>query len=644
MAAAAVNDLPAIATAAFDHLASERVDDERGLLWGEPGGKRYELSPWVALALTEVGTPNRRLDEFYAPVAPDPPAFAIEEIQTAERGLRISLRDAHGSATREIPVEDLNDMLLRAVEEIERDRGRPRPPRQDAHIAIALHSLRTATDDDATRRRCDDLARKLLDRVVAAQQDNGGWDYSAPQVSSVVYTAAGASATTFPDLQYTIDAAVPGIALCAGYEWLSDSRYLDSALAALRFFEETIGRLRWEGSRIWRLYPDDEKSARMGTAVNYELWNGAFFAQLAQMVGDASVGRRLSGYIDEILAYCEGHLSGDGAIAYGDYVREERLPYSAWDAYLLGSIGRATGREQATSMGRRILLRMEHQLLDSGALPNAWPYVAHGPAGDRWIVHRHGVGPYPIRAYYQLYPVVAAGTCGAGDRLALACFAFDWLQLREEVTGRMTRGYSGVGELDLKPGASVAASWTIDAIATLPRLGLPYAPRLEKRRGTATRWRELLAATDTAGGPAGANTVPWRPPPWLTQLDERLEAAEATGDEAARETALVTARREWLRHGDRKPDNDGSVADELGLEERLALAVALRRAATLGDDEVFDRYARTLLLGALTGNRDALGRWTESPGGPPVHQDVARTLATLLHRLGEPDDGWLTAP
>lgn len=636
-AAAAVNDLPEVGTAVVEHLAAKRIDPERGLLWAEPGGERYELSPWVVLGLAELHASPPGLDDFYDPPAPAPPSFAIETIVATERGLRLDLRDGGDSATREILAVDLNDMLLATIEEVERDEGRPRPPRQDAHIVVALHSLSEATADDAARDRCAALARTLLDRVVAAQDPNGGWSYSAPDARSVVYTAAGATDTAFPDLQYTIDAAVPGIALSIAHRWLSEPRYLDAALGALRFFEDAIGRLRWEGLRVWRLYPDDDKTERMGTAVNYELWNGTFFAELSRTVGDRRVERRLSGYLDEILRYAERHLGDDGAIGYGDYVREERLPYSAWDAYLLGSIGNAAGRTAATEMGSRILARMDRQLLDSGALPNAWPYAEGGPAGDRWIVHRHGVGPYPVKAYYQLYPVVAAATCGAAEQLALRCFAFAWLDLREEVTGRMSRGYSGAGVLDLNPGPGVAA-WKIDAIAALPRLGVPYAPSLGERRDGLARWSELVEVAEAAAREPELEPGEWTPPRWLGELVEDLATAET--NPAHTELALAKARRAWLdrfhpRHGD--PDaKPGTVAS-------LAYAAALRRAARLSGDEAFDRYARVIVARVLTGSRDALGRWTEGPGGAPLRPAAAGRAAELLRELGAAGVDWLVA-
>jgi hypothetical protein len=638
-AAAAVNGQPDVARSLLAHLSKERLDGDRGLLWREPGGTSYELSPWVAIALAELAGSEPQIEGFYAPVAPDPPDFSIDRVEMTDDGLRLALRDPHGTATRDIRFDDLDDMLRTTVEQIEDGAGKDQPPRQHAHMAIALHSLWQVAGDDATRTRCEALAREMLGRVLDAQQDNGGWSYAAADVPSFVFTAAGATATTFPDLQYSIDAAVPGIALSVGSRWLSEPRYLDAAVRGLGFLEGSIGRLRWEGRRVWRLYPGDEKSARMGTAVNYELWNGAFFAELGRATTDRSLSRRLAGYIDDVLGYCEGHLRSDGGIGYGDYIREERMPYSAWDAYLLGRIGHAAERPAATEMGQRILARMEGQLLDCGALPNAWPYREAGPSGDRWVVHRHGIGPYPIRIYYQLYPTVAAASCGSAEQLAIGSFAFAWLQLREEVTGRMIRGYSGSGEFGLSAHFATAACWKIDAVAALSRLGAPYSPSLDGRRDAEARWRELVSETAALADddvPATGRSAP----DWLARVLDLLDRCES--DDSATAAALAETRRAWLCRFWPQRDGEGVVSAEAGLEDALAFTAALRRAGRHSGDEAFDRYARTLLSRLLVGYRDALGRWRDSPDGTPLDPPAARRVAELLRELGDTGIDWLT--
>jgi hypothetical protein len=315
-------------------------------------------------------------------------------------------------------------------------------------------------------------------------------------VPSVVFTPGRQRSSTFRNLQYTIDAAVPGAALARAYARTGVTQYRDAALRALGFFEDEIGRVAHGGREVWRLFPQDDKTARMGTAVNYELWNAFFFAELASIVDDPVLEQRLIGYVENAVAYAGSHLGASGDIAYGDYVGENRTAYASWDAYLLAEIAAATEDGRARELAERIVTRLADVMLPSGLLPNVVEYEERIGPFRRWLVHRHGIGPYPVRTYYQLYYVVAAALAGTCEDAALRALGFVLLHLHDWTFMASAAGYAGDGTLDVRGGHGVtSADWFALAIAFLPQISrFDYAPSRAPVRRSSERMLDAMGA------------------------------------------------------------------------------------------------------------------------------------------------------
>jgi hypothetical protein len=363
---------------------------------------------------------------------------------------------------------------------------------------IALLELLERTEDAATSARIERIIEASLEEIVARQDDSGGWQYARANVPSMIYASGGVEQTEFPDRQYTIDTAVPGLALLLAHRRRPDPRYVLAARRALDFFEGHVGRLAWDGLTIWHLYPGDDKTRLQGSAVNYELWIGAFMAALLASAPNADVAARVSGYIDDAIAYTATHLLEDGDLRYGDYVRELRTPYASWGGYLLAVIDNLADRPQARAMARRIVGRLAELQLPSGALPNVVDYREEVEGMDRWLVHRHGVGPYPLRAYYQLYFVAATAATGVALEAGARALGFVLVEMLRPTFGDMSTGYLADGRFDVRTDslARVGRDWLLIALAGLPVVtGLDYRPRLRSARPAPARLRELIDRT-----------------------------------------------------------------------------------------------------------------------------------------------------
>lgn len=453
-----------------------RLDRDRSLIRQHEDSEKFEFSPWVPLAIESRLTTTEQVEDVVDPQLAPLPGFAIKRVH-GDRELTIEIDDDTGApATRVVTARELNLLVDRILQTIA---TKETSARQHAHVAIALEELDRLEPAPATRATIRELIRQRVEAVHETQQANGGWFYGHKGVPSVVYAAGSHSATEFPDRQYTIDSAVPGVALCAAFARSGDVRHLDAARAVLSFFEDHIGRVERDGRRLWRLFPEDEKTERMGSAVNYELWAGYFFSWLLAVEDDEQTKVRLRSYLEDIVDYADHHLEANGDIAYGDYVDEKRTAYASWDAFLLHEIGSRARMPRAVEMWQRIVDRLAELLLPSGVLPNVADYFDEVDGHTRWLVHRHGIGPYPYRAYYQLYFAVAGSESAKAREAAARAFAFTLVHLHQPHTGSMVAGVNGRGEPDDRPGVS-ARDWMLLTLARITELtGMEYHPDID---------------------------------------------------------------------------------------------------------------------------------------------------------------------
>jgi hypothetical protein len=516
---------PAVSTMTAREVLARRVVPESALVQYADDTAKLEFSPWVPMAFASgLGDP-RRIDETLYPSVVTVPTFSLSPMPSGPDGLHYVLQDQGRTASREFDRQDLNFILDRALSASERFEDDAQSGRTHAHRIIALQALVDICDDRPTRYSIDALMDRSLTSMLMRQEQNGGWSYARPGNPSHVYSASGLKTTDFPVHQYSIDVAVPGIALAESYRRSGDDRCLQAAYRALDFFEHVLGRLVWDDKPVWRLFPSDEKTAKQGTAVNYELWNALFFASLARADPDGDAAPRLLQYVDDALTYTRGHLLRNGDIRYGDYVHELRTAYASWDALLLAEIAQVTGNQAPLDMAQAIIKRLEDVMLPSGMVPNVADYCERIGGTQRWSVHRHGIGPFPVRTNYQLYYVVAAAvanrSCDAGNR----ALGFVLTAFFEPGYGGMGAGhYGGRGEFDKRAGF-FDRDWALHALALLNRLGsFDYRPCRSDVRTARERLLRLVAASY-------ADAVQDRDPPQddSSRQDVRVHVALARG-------------------------------------------------------------------------------------------------------------------
>ena len=509
-----------------------RFSPDRALLT-TADGSRFETSPWVPLALLELAERPEKLAPTLAPPAPEPPQFSITSADSSERALRYTVQAAGTRLEREFDAASLNLIVGRALDFHARTKPERFSARSHADFVVGLRALLDRCPEGPTRGRVEEQIDSSIEAIRSTQAENGGWRFGRKGVPSYVYTGGARRESEFPDLQYTIDAAVPGMALALRYQDTKDERLYVALERTLEFFERSIGRVKFDGRLVWRLFPEDEKTAATGTAVNYELWNGLFFASFAAVARDERLRERLLGYVDASVDYAESHLHANGDIAYGDYVRERRTAYAAWDAMLLARIADRTGEERPMRLARRIVERLAEVSLPSGAMPNVVDYAEQLPAGTRWLVHRQGVGPYPIHTTYQLYYVVACALTGARPEAGLRALGFVLLDLFEPAFGNLGGGYGGDGAYHDKEGL-FGASWVLFALGLLDRISaMRYEPDVAVVEPHPTR---LSRAVSGIGELVGAEAAGGSP----EALDPEAVRAEA---EAAW-SAFQSARKE----------------------------------------------------------------------------------------------------
>jgi hypothetical protein len=495
LAAAAVGAVP-VSDSSRNYLFATRFDAESALFRRDDDPHSgFETSPWIPLALADGERSFPWADEFFDPPAPDPPAFLLTHVDADPTGLRYSIELDGRTFERTVDAAALNTLVARILDSSAGGTKRLWP-RGHAHRALAYFSLAERCAERRLRARLNRESAASLERILDQQQENGGWFYARDDAPSVVFTPGRRRSSTFRNLQYTIDAAVPGAALARAHARTGLPQYRDAALRALGFFEDEIGRVAHGEREVWRLFPEDDKTARMGTAVNYELWNAFFFAELASIVEDPVLEQRLIGYVADAVAYAGSHLGASGDIAYGDYVGENRTAYASWDAYLLAEIGAATEDSEARELAERIVTRLADVMLPSGLLPNVVEYEERIGPFRRRLVHRHGIGPYPVRPHYQLYYVVAAALAGQCNEAALRALGFVLLHLYDETFVASASGYSGDGTLVAQPTVPIPTpEWFVLAISLLPEISrFDYAPSRTPVRRSSERMLDAMRA------------------------------------------------------------------------------------------------------------------------------------------------------
>jgi hypothetical protein len=601
-------------------VLANRSDKGRSLLRaGSADLERLETNPWIALSLAcesgpDIAALERRLD----PQVPPLPDFAIGQIATDPDGISYELLLDGIETARRVDARELNllasTVLHRINEGMVNEAG---TARQHGHLLMALLALRERSADDYTTASIDHRIAASVAEVLDSQLASGGWAYGQSDVPTTVYRPQGKTTSEFPDRAYAIDAAVPGTALCECFLRTGDERCRAAALQAVAFFEQSLSRVDWQGRPIWTLYPDDERTPRMGSAVNYELWAGCFFAHIAHISEDDELSERSRRYAAEAVAYTAALTDERGNIAYGDYVREMRTPYAAWDAWLLAQIADLTENSAAAELASRIVGRVAELLLPSGAMPNVADYEERMGDGRRWTVHRHGIGPFPVRNRYQLYYVIAAAAAAAAAAPSAAAAA---------------------------PSAAAAAPSAATGAAPSAATDAPPAARTATDAGLAALgfvltdlWDEPFASTGTGYNGDGRFTdVPGLrgEQPWIlnalavvSRLGE-FDYRVALGDvRAADERVLLAVDRCWQAQRAREQVRGGlEASDAIGILADRATGCAalyrrLRAERWLQDSAI----AADLLLDC----QDDEGWWVGPGGGPSVERTAVAGLALL---------------
>lgn len=618
----------AVSDAALSFLLKHRLDTDRHLIRSEDEGARYEFIPWVPIALASVASDSPLLSGVLNPRAAPLPDATIRPL-AGRAELTYSVETPGLEVERVLSDRALDELLAELTRQIRRDAD-DLSARLLGHLVIGIYDVAEAAHDDATVQALDELAEELLERIRSGQSPDGGWRFGRANVPSMIYGASSRSETEFPDLEYSIDASVPGIALARAFLRHGDERNRAAVERAFAFFERRIGRIVWNGRPIWLLYPGDEKTPEQGTAVNYELWAGSFFSLVGRVADDEETLRRAATYVQDAIDYTEGHLHESGDINYGDYVTELRTPYASWDAYLLAEIARHSEDSRAQAMSVRILERVGQLVLPSGLIPNVVEYQESVEGHVRWLVHRHGIGPYPARAYYQLYFVGACAAAGAAAEAALRALGFVLLAMHEPVFVGMSTGHFSDGRFDDRPDslARVGRDWLLIAIGSVAALaGTPYRPRLRRERTVIERMREeLVRMAQTArealerpgaGADIGGHAA----------VGSALATIARLKDE---ETALLEAKEELARIGQRW-DSDTSVAAATAV---LRLVIELAPAPSTPAWALGDRAAEVILEHAVE-SRD--GCLFVQPGGDDRLADLATHAESVgaLARWGE---------
>ncbi|MCK9249359.1 MAG: hypothetical protein M0P31_10360 [Solirubrobacteraceae bacterium] len=635
-----------IATGLVEEIVRARIDSERLLARARPdGASAFDTSPWVPLAIVATSDDLSALASGLAPRAPALPQMEITDPRLDRGELRANLRTNRTTTELKFSSSDLNLLLRQLFDQIDASSA-ALSPRLQGHLAIALSDISEATSDQRTKQRAQSLIGSIGDRLVARQAPSGGWAYARSAVPSVIYGAAATKETTFPDREYTIDAAVPGIALHRSFRLLGDQRHLAAARRVFDFLELHVGRVTWNNRPVWRLYPDDDKTDRQGTAVNYEAWVGAYLAEYVHARPPADKCTRARAYIEDVVAYSSSHLSPTGDIAYGDYVRERRTPYASWDAHLLTEIDRLVGLPAARRDAERIVRRLVDLQHPSGIVPNVVDFEDEIDGEHVWLMHRHGIGPYPIRSYYLLYFVVAAADLDL--RAALRTLSFLLATMFRPVTGDLSSGYFADGRLDDRPDSLERSGrdWLLLALAALARHSDgTYVPRIDDVEPARTRLSRFLDGLQSSTEPEPADRqLPDRPPPSWADLPQRRAAwalsswtngeRSRSADEARNLAAALSDDGMWpVRH---RPDGDarqGQVGDSLaqmldaGLDDNT-----VRNAVVKGAE-----WAWTSLFDPRTGAA------TTTPRGrtPMSTHHIAAHVAWFAHcarTAGSPDD------
>lgn len=608
-----------------------------------------ELSPWVPAGLWACDPEPAPVDQRLNPAVVPLPRFALRSGPGAPDRLDLTVVEEGVTSERPFTAADADVLFERAVAQLEARDVATRSARQHGHLAIALMAVSDrCLPGSSARERVGVLLERSLQGILDGQKPHGGWSYGRTQVKSVTYSAEGRSETQFPDRDYSIDAAVPGIALCLGFARGGDPEHLDAAARAFAYFEQSVGRVPWQGRAVWKLWPGDPKTRFMGTAVNYELWNATFFAAFARLTPDATAAARARGYVDNAVEYATYHTDAHGNIAYGDYVREHRTAYASWDAMLLAAIGSAAGDQRALDLSRRIVERLAEVMEPSGAMPNVTSPIED--LGDvlRPSVHRHGLGPHPVRSYYQSYFTIAAALAQRAPEAARRAWGFVLVHLYDPVWPSLSTGTDGDGRP--APGSTTIAApdWVLLSLAMLPevsamRLELGGRPVSTPPDRLVRVVVELLEATGAERGGSctsrglAAATLARLDPVWGEEAvrcarETLQEPAARAGDEVVALWCAahgLTGEASWLRAATARFEEREDPEDLAALAARLHAATALTRVGVAAG------HAERLAL-RLAGVLDPSG-W--APGAGPSAGGAQSSVLAALVEAGEVLDG-----
>ena len=497
------------AQAVLSWLCSRRVEAGRKLLLsGDGTSDRYELSPWVVLALAaspatsldaieqalDPQTPELpvfELDPRSAPIQPSsasegsavvipaasnddaylglvkkaPPQPGFELTVTSSGADRISYSlDVDGlSFVRDVDAAELNLLVrttLRTLYDGIDDDGTA--ARVLGEQAIALLALLERGDDDFTRGTIEQLIEASVAGILASQSSAGGWASSGRERG--------------------IDTAVCGVALVLEHARTGNRRCLESALRAAAFFERRLGRVGFGARRVWLHFVGDRDTPRYGSAVDHELWAGYFFACVSTVAPDDVRGRAVA-YAHESVDYAAEHIGGFEHTAAHGGAPGAGPSDAATSSWLLSEICAHAAIEPASMLARAVADRLSTLVLANGMLPGT--IAPDERPGER-------IAPYPVTTRGQLQFVIAAAVAGSGLAGARRALGYVLIDLWDEAFSSLGSGYDGRGRFADLPESGRDGTPLLHAVGLLHRLGeFDYRPAISDVRSAEDR---LLSA------------------------------------------------------------------------------------------------------------------------------------------------------
>jgi len=330
----------------------------------------------------------------------------------------------------------------------------------------ALYELSKKQLTDEDRKFVHDLIIKEADCLLTFQ-DQGAWYISQNNetiLTEKIYTnSMNYSIIKYNNTKYSIHAATGGLALLHAFAFTNDTKYLHHAFETFDYYKRDLERRNYTDNLLfWTTNPNDTYHyGRIGTAIDYELWNAYFFSEL-QKYADENETKQLAQYIFDSINFSIYHINSDGSVISSSEVPELKTAYMSWDAFLLIKIGNNMNTHAYDSYALKILHYLNSTMLLSGAMPYISDYKSDEGS---LILHHAGIGPYPILNIYQMYYVVANHEAQFDTESQNKALGFWMREFYDSQSHSIIYGYDGAGK------KSMPQSITQNNITPLAHLG-----------------------------------------------------------------------------------------------------------------------------------------------------------------------------